>query len=166
MISHVKAKEDKKYLKKTNWWMQRRNWLLPEVVGVERAWNGWKGSKSTNFESWNNLWDVMYTKVTTDSNTVLGIWKLLRVYLKSSHHMKKKISNYVSWWMLPRLVVIISQYSWPLHNVGVGVLTSAHSKICEELHGWPSVSAVSHLWIQLTLDHIALLWHYLKKIHM
>lgn len=146
---------------------EKQNWLLPEVAGVgEKAWNGWKGSKSTNFESWNNLWDVMYTMVTTDSNTVLGIWKLLRVYLKSSHHMKKKISNYVSWWMLPRLVVIISQYSWTLHNGGWSSDPCTFKNLWATPHGWPSVSAVSHLWIQLTLDHIALLWHYLKKIHM
>ena len=44
-------------------------------------------------------------------NTVLYIWKLLRVNLKSSLLKKKKTCNYVQGWVLTRLImVIISQY--------------------------------------------------------
>ena len=122
------------------------------AAGVERAWNGWKGSKSSNFQSWNNLWDVMYTMVTTVSNTVLGIWRLLRIYLKSSHHMKKKFSNYVSWWMLTRLVVIISQYSWPLQNVGVEfwplhIQKSVNNFMAGPLYLQFHICGFSQLWI-------------------
>ena len=51
----------------------------------------------------------MYNIMTTASNTVLCIWKLLTDF-KSSHH-KGKTCNYVRWWRLTKLTVaIISQY--------------------------------------------------------
>ena len=40
--------------------------------------------------------DVMYSMVTIVNNTVVYIWKLLKIDLKSSHHEKKNY-NYVCW---------------------------------------------------------------------
>ena len=55
--------------------------------------------------------DVMYNMKTTVKNTVLHIWKLLkRMDLESPYH-KKKNYNYVSWWMLTRLML------WSFHEI-------------------------------------------------
>lgn len=52
--------------------------------------NGWRWPKGTNSQLPNKkVWEVMYSIVTT-VNTILHIWKLLRVDFKSSHHEKKK----------------------------------------------------------------------------
>lgn len=53
-----------------------------------------KGGQKAQASSWKiNIWDViMYNMVNIVNNTVLNIWKLLRVDLKSFHH--KKMVNY------------------------------------------------------------------------
>ena len=53
---------------------------------------------------------VMYSSVTPVNNTVLHIWKLLRVNLESSHHKEENSVIFVWWQMSTRLVVMISQY--------------------------------------------------------
>ena len=68
-------------------------------------------SKGMHFQlSINKTWAVMYSMANTVNNTVLHIWKLLRVNYKSSRH-KKKVYLCVWWWVLTRLtVMIILQY--------------------------------------------------------
>ena len=70
--------------------------IVARSRGVESGGNGCRRSKGTSFQLQNKCHgDIMYNMVNIVNNTVVYIWKLLRVYLKSSHHKK---TNYYVWW--------------------------------------------------------------------
>lgn len=50
-------------------------------------------------------WGVVFSTVPIVNHTVLRIWKLLRVNLERYH--KKIFCNYVWWWILTRLIMVI-----------------------------------------------------------
>ena len=65
------------------------------LVGCQRwevgdGWNEWSGQNAQTFSyKINKVRDVICSMVTVVHNTVLYIWKLLRLYLKNSHHKEK-----------------------------------------------------------------------------
>lgn len=67
---------------KQQWNPQRTDWWLPEVA--DKMGEG--GQKALTVIKWMSPEDIMYSMLNIVDNTVLYIWKVLRVNLKSSHH--------------------------------------------------------------------------------
>ena len=97
-----------------------------EQTGGCQRWGGGqvgktgKGSQKVQTFQLQKPWGWNVWQTTIVNNTVLHIWKLLRVDLKSFHHKKKKSINiyvdrhYLIMWSLPNIYKywIIMLYTW------------------------------------------------------
>lgn len=81
---------------------QQQNWTHTEnrlVVargkhGVGDGQNDWGWSSNTNSQLQISHVNVMYSTVTIVNSTVVHIWKMLIVYLKTFHHKIKIVTMY------------------------------------------------------------------------